>query len=74
MPVRKWIFQYSIALPIIFVLLTSVQFMKGRSLDYSIEFGLLWASLSIAIFAIRRVYNYRRDINCSVCNDLPNSE
>lgn len=73
MPIKKWIVQYAIALPIIFVLLTSVQYLKGRSLEYSIGFGISWALVSVAIFAIRRSYNYRKNINCAVCNDLPNN-
>lgn len=70
MPIKKWIFQYAIALPIIFVLLTGVQYLKGRSLEYSIEFGILWSLVSVTIFAIRRFYNYRKNINCAVCNDI----
>lgn len=72
MPIKKWIFQFTIALVIIFIVLTGVQYLKGRSLEYSIEFGALWALASLAIFAIRRFYNYRKNINCAICNDLPN--
>jgi len=36
MPIKKWAVQYAIALPIIFVLLAGVQYLKGRSLEYSI--------------------------------------
>jgi len=71
MPIKKWIVQYTIALPIIFVLLAGVQYLKGRSLTYAIEFGILWAVVSVTIFAIRRCYNYRKNIACAVCNDLP---
>ncbi|SEK32010.1 hypothetical protein SAMN05216262_10161 [Colwellia chukchiensis] len=73
MPIKKWIFQYVIALPIIFVLLASIQYFKGRTLEYSIEFGVLWAWVSVTVFAIRRYYNYRKNINCRVCNDISNS-
>ncbi|GAA59886.1 hypothetical protein P20652_1750 [Pseudoalteromonas sp. BSi20652] len=73
MPIKKWIVQYAIALPIIFVLLTGVQYLKGRSLEYSIEFGISWALVSVTIFALRRFYNYRKNINCAVCNDLSNN-
>lgn len=72
MPIKKWIVQYAIALPVIFVLLAGVQYLKGQNLEYSIEFGMLWALISVAIFAIRRLYNYRKNINCAVCNDIPN--
>ena len=73
MPIKKWLLQYSIALPVIIVLLVGVQYLKGRSLEYSIEFGVLWALISITIFAIRRIYIYRKNINCAVNNDLPNN-
>ena len=73
MPIKKWIVQYAIALPIIFSLLEGIQYLKGRSLEYSIEFGILWALVSVAIFAIRRFYNYRKNINFAVCNDLPDN-
>ena len=71
MPIRKWIFQYAISLPIIVIILMGVQYLKGRSLDYSIEFGVIWGFISVTIFAIRRYYNYRKNIQCAVCNDLP---
>ncbi len=72
MPVKKWLVQYTLALIIIFIVLTGVQYTKGRSLEYSIEFGLLWSLLSVILFAIRRFYNYRKNIHCAICNDLPN--
>ena len=73
MPIKKWIVQYAIAFPIIFVLLAGVQYLKGQSVYYSIEFGLIWAFVSLLIFAIRRFYNYRKQIHCALCNDLPNN-
>ena len=54
-------------------LLAVVQYLKGQSLEYSLEFGVTWAVISIGIFALRRIYNYRKNINCALCNDLPNS-
>ena len=74
MPIKKWIFQYSIALPVVFVLLAGVQYLKGLSLSYAIEFGVIWSVISISIFAVRRVYNFRKNIACELCNDLPLSE
>ena len=72
MPIKKWVFQYTVALPLIFVLLSSVQYLKGRGLEYSIEFGIFWALITVFIFAITRVYYFRKNINCTVCNDSPN--
>ncbi|CCQ10989.1 hypothetical protein PALB_18630 [Pseudoalteromonas luteoviolacea B = ATCC 29581] len=72
MPIKKWIYQYSIALPVVFLILAGVQYFKGRSAEYSIEFGIIWSIISVSVFAIRRIYNYRKSINCAICNDLPN--
>ena len=72
MPIKKWILQYAVALPIIFALLAGIQYLKGRTLEYAIEFGILWSLISVSLFAIRRFYNYRKNIYCAVCNDLPN--
>lgn len=70
MPIKKWLIQYLIAFPIIFVVLAGVQYLKGRSAGYAIEFGLFWSFLSIATFAIRRFYNVRKNISCVICKDL----
>jgi len=74
MPIKKWIIQYAIALPIVFVVLAGVQYLKGRSLEYAIEFGILWAVVAITVFALRRLYNYRKNIHCAVCNDITNNQ
>ncbi len=73
-PIKKWLFQYSIALPLVFLLLAAVQYAKGRSLEYAIEFGLVWSFISVAVFAARRAYSFRQNIHCALCNDLPKKE
>ena len=70
MPIKKWIFQYSIALPVLFALFSSVQYIKGQTVSYSVTFGLTWAFISIAIFAISRASNFKKKIDCQLCNDL----
>ena len=69
-PIKKWISQYLILYPLIAGLLSAIQYMKGRSIEYSIEFGLIWAGVSIAIFAVNRVYYFKKNIPCAVCNDI----
>jgi hypothetical protein len=71
MPIIKWIVHYIVSLPVIVIILAGVQYVKGRSLDYSIEFGIILGVISVTIFAIRRYYNFKKNIRCSVCNDLP---
>jgi hypothetical protein len=71
MPIKKWILQYVIATVICFILFAAVQYLKGRGIEYSINFGLLWSFLAVTVFFIRRVYNYRKNISCGICNDIP---
>ena len=70
MPIKKWIFQYSIAFPILSALFSSVQYIKGQTVSYSLKFGLTWAFITIVIFATRRAYNFKKNIDCQLCNDL----
>jgi len=74
MPIKKWVKQYLIALPILFSIFAGVQYFKGRALDYSIEFGVIWALVAISIFALTRAFNFRKNKPCAVCNDLPKNE
>lgn len=73
MPVRKWMLQYSVAFPVILLLLSGVQLLKGRDIEYALEFGVIWTIISITVFAVRRAYIFRRNIHCALCNDLPNA-
>ena len=74
MPIRKWILQYTLALPIVFSLLAAVQYLKGRDLEYCLEFALIWSLISVGIFAANRAYNFRKNIDCAICNDLPKAK
>ncbi|RDV24221.1 hypothetical protein DXV75_15455 [Alteromonas aestuariivivens] len=71
MAVRKWVIQYALALPLAFVVLGGIQFLKGKDIGYCLEFGLLWSVLSVSVFAGTRIYYYRKGMYCAVCNDLP---
>ncbi len=71
MPIRKWIFQYVMMVLALFVLFAGVQNLKGRELEYALEFGVLWAFVSSTIFLIVRIRNYKNRIACQLCNDLP---
>ncbi|WOI35674.1 hypothetical protein R1T43_10560 [Alteromonas sp. CI.11.F.A3] len=74
MPIKKWIFQYSIAFPLVFALLSGIQYIKGHTLSYSVVFGITWSFISVAIFATRRAYNFKKNIDCQLCNDLNQSD
>lgn len=56
MPAKKWIVQYAVALPIVFAILAEVQYLKGRRVEYPIEFGVIWSCISVTTFAVRRYY------------------
>lgn len=73
MPIRKWIIQYSIALPLLFALFAGVQYFKGQTLTYSLSFGAIWSVIALSLFAFRRAYNFRKNIACQLCNDLPDA-
>ena len=74
MPIKKWILQYSLAFPMLFTLFSGIQYIKGQTVSYSVTFGLTWAFISIAIFATRRAYNFKKNIDCQLCNDLNQSD
>lgn len=74
MPARKWIFQYFLMLPLLFVLFTAVQYFKGRELEYALKFGVLWAFITSTIFFAVRIRNYKQRVACQLCNDLPDTK
>ena len=71
MPIRKWILQYAAMFIALSVILSFVQYSKGRDVEYSVKFGILWAFLATTMFLGTRIYYYRKNIYCAVCNDLP---
>jgi hypothetical protein len=34
-------------------------------------FAITWACITLAIFAVTRAYNFKRNVYCQLCNDLP---
>jgi hypothetical protein len=71
MPIKKWILQYVAMLIVLSIGLAFVQYTKGRDLEYSVQFGMLWSFLATTMFLGTRIYYYRKNIYCAVCNDLP---
>ncbi len=71
MPIKKWLRQYAIALPVLCVIFTLSQYIKGHAIDDSIEFAIFWAFVSLGIFALTRAYNFHQNRYCALCNDLP---
>ncbi len=71
MPIKKWILQYVLMIAVLFVAFAGVQVIKGRGLNYALEFGLIWSLVSCSIFMLVRIRNYNKRIACKLCNDLP---
>ena len=69
MPIKKWLIQYLLALPLVFLLLAGIQYLKNRGLEYSIQFGLLWAFISVSIFFAARGYYFRKGMHCKISNE-----
>ena len=42
MPIKKWLAQYLLAVPALFIVLSFVQYIKGREFEYAVEFGFAW--------------------------------
>lgn len=71
MPIKKWLKQYAVAMPLLFALFTCTQYVKGHSLKDSMAFAVTWACITLLIFAVTRAYNFKRNVYCQLCNDLP---
>lgn len=70
-PWARWLRQALVMLIVISPVFALIQFLKGHSLEYSLEFGAFWGVISTVIFSLTRAYNYKRNIYCALCNDLP---
>ncbi|OFI35748.1 hypothetical protein BFC17_10705 [Alteromonas lipolytica] len=71
MPIKKWLRQYAVALPVLTGIFTLSQYSKGYTLTDAVEFALYWALVTLAIFAVSRAWNFHRHQYCGLCKDLP---
>jgi len=53
----------------IFVVLFSVQLLKGHGLPTAARFAVIWAAASAAVFIATGMFYARQGIHCPVCND-----
>lgn len=53
----------------VLILLFIVEQLKGHSFQDSILFALLWSSLSTSVFIGSRIYQSRKGVVCTLCND-----
>jgi hypothetical protein len=69
MPLKRWLVQYIAHLPVLAFTLGGLQYLRGRALDYSVDFGLIWGAICASIFLATRIYYYRKGLYCKICND-----
>ncbi|SDK58096.1 hypothetical protein [Microbulbifer yueqingensis] len=72
MPWKKWIIQFSIMSVTLILVFSGVQLAKGHGPDESLLFAAFWGPCTATVFLLTRIYYFRRNIRCVVCNDLPN--
>lgn len=70
MPIKRWLIQFAWQMPLLALILGGLQYLRGRGPDYSIEFGLIWGTLSAAIYLATRIYYFRKGMYCKVCKDI----
>ncbi len=70
MSIKKWVIQYVITVIVLFFIFAVIQYLKGKNLVYSLEFGAVWSVISASIFLITRATYFKKNIACQVCNDL----
>jgi hypothetical protein len=65
-----WIRRFILVWTAAFVLIAGAQALKGH-LAYALTQGLLWATISAAVFIGGRLYQSRRGQHCAICRDTP---
>ena len=66
-----WIKRFLIILLGAFVIISTAQLLKGRSLPYSTTQGAIWGLITATIFTVGRMYQSRRGQHCAICQDTP---
>lgn len=69
-----WIKRAVLVFSCVTLLLFVVQLIKGYSTIEAIEYALLWAFISTAIFMATRLYYARKGVACAICQDTPEKE
>ena len=66
-----WIRRFFTVLVLVSVIIALVQWAKGHELQYAITQGVIWGTLSAAVFTVARIYQSRRKQHCAICKDTP---
>lgn len=66
-----WIRRTATVFAMIAAVLFVVSLLNGRGVAGSLEFTVLWASASTAVFIGSRLYQTSRGRQCELCQDIP---
>ena len=66
-----WIRRFLTVFAIAFVLIVGAQFLRRRTISDSVIQGLIWSTISSAIFTASRLYHARQGRHCALCRDTP---
>lgn len=71
MSVLKWIYQYLVAVAVVFCTLFVIALVRGRSFEQSLLDSSVWAVITAGIFIGARYYRRSRGEYCTMCGDEP---
>ncbi|THD08302.1 hypothetical protein [Rhodanobacter lindaniclasticus] len=66
-----WIKRFLTVLVGAFVIIGTVQMLKGHDLLYSVTQAAIWGVITATVFAVGRIYQSRRGQHCAICKDTP---
>jgi hypothetical protein len=66
-----WIKRFLTVAIVAFVVLMTVELLKGHDLIPAMLFALGWGVLAAALFTGTRIYRSRKGQHCAICNDIP---
>ncbi|HEY5366526.1 MAG TPA: hypothetical protein VIL19_08625 [Casimicrobiaceae bacterium] len=71
MGIAFWVRRFLLVFAIAAVLICVAQLLKGRTLDYSLAQGFLWAAIAASVATLVNVVRSRNRRHCAVCGDAP---
>lgn len=52
--IQKWALQYLLMAIVLCPIFSTVQFIKGQTLEYALQFGLIWSLITSTVFLLAR--------------------
>lgn len=71
MGIAFWIRRFLVVFAGAFVAIAAMQLLKGRTAVHAATEGLIWATVSAAVFVAARMLQSRRGRHCALCRDTP---